>query len=344
MTWDASGYGAHLGSAIDQPRERWYFAEGAQGFFYTYFLIANSSDREANITFTFLLEQGTPVTQTLAIPPGSRRTLHAGDIAALVNTSFATIVDADVPIVAERAMYFGETPLWLGGHGSAGVPEPASQWYHAEGATGDLFDTFILLANPHPVDVPVSMNYTTDRGVRVNRQHTLPARSRLTINVETEAPELASTAVSTYVLSSYAIVSERAMYWGTSGNGWREAHNSFGATAPGVKWGLAEGRSGGTRGYQTYVLVSNNHPMDTAQLRVTFLREDSTPIERTYSVAPNERFNIATAGIAELTNWNFSTIVESTTGAPITVESAIYWNVGGVIWESGGNTMGTRLK
>ncbi len=29
---------------------------------------------------------------------------------------------------------------------AAGVPEPATQWFHAEGATGDVFDTFILLA------------------------------------------------------------------------------------------------------------------------------------------------------------------------------------------------------
>jgi hypothetical protein len=342
MTWGASGYGAHLGTAVDQPRARWYFAEGAQGFFYTFFLLANSSDREANVTFTFLLEQGTPVTRTLPVPAGSRQTLDAGAVAALVNMSFATIIDSDVPIVAERAMYFGETPMWLGGHGTAGVPEPATQWFHAEGATGELFDTFILLANPHPVDVPVSVNYSTDAGVQVTRSHTLPARSRLTINIETEAPELANAAVSTHVLASHTIVSERAMYWGTLGSGWRETHDSFGATAPDVKWGLAEGRSGGTRGYQTYVLVATGQT--DANLRVTFLREDGTPIERTYTVPHNERFNIDTGGISELTNWNFSTIVESTNGAPINVESAIYWNVDGVIWESGGNTMATRLK
>ena len=276
MTWDASGYGAHLGTAVDRPRERWYFAEGAQGYFHTFFLIANSSDREANVTFTFLLEQGVPVTRTIAVAAGSRQTLHAGDVAELVNASFATVIDADVPIVAERAMYFGETPLWLGGHGSAGVPEPANQWFHAEGATGDLFDTFILIANPHPVDVTITVFYTTDQGMTLSRPHVLPARSRLTINIEAEAPELANVAVSTRVVAhGYSIVSERAMYWGTTGSGWREAHNSFGATATDVKWGLAEGRSGGTQGYQTFVLVSNG-PSDSAHLRVTFLREDGT--------------------------------------------------------------------
>ena len=44
MTWDATGYGGHLGTAVDRPRPRWFFAEGAQGFFHTFFLLANSGD------------------------------------------------------------------------------------------------------------------------------------------------------------------------------------------------------------------------------------------------------------------------------------------------------------
>ncbi len=112
--------------------------------------------------FTFLVEQGTPVTRTVEVAPGTRQTLYAGDVADLINRSFATVIESDVPIVAERAMYFGDSPLWLGGHGSAGVPEPAYRWFFAEGATGPLFDTFILLANPHPVPVTVHVTYITD--------------------------------------------------------------------------------------------------------------------------------------------------------------------------------------
>ena len=49
------------------------------------------------------------------MPPGTRETLSAGEVASLVNTSFATVIESDVPIVAERAMYFGDNPFWLGG-------------------------------------------------------------------------------------------------------------------------------------------------------------------------------------------------------------------------------------
>jgi hypothetical protein len=343
MSWDATGYGGHLGNAVDAPRREWYFAEGAQGFFSTFFLIANSGAAEAAVQFTFLVEQGAPVSYSMKVPPAARRTFYAGDLPELVNRSFATVIETDLPVVAERAMYFGDSPFWLGGHGSAGVRAPASDWFHAEGATGSLFDTFILLANPNSGDAPVTLTFITDSGVTVTRQKTVRARSRLTINIEDEAPELANVSVSTRVLApDYPIVSERAMYWGTTGTGWREAHNSFGVTASSVKWGLAEGRAGGDRDYQTYVLVSNATETD-AELKVTFIREDGTAVEKSYSAAAGARLNIPASALTELANSNFATIVESINGVPINVESAIYWNAGGVVWEAGGNTVATPI-
>ena len=343
MSWDATGYGGHLGSAVGSPRRKWLFAEGAQGFFSTFFLLANGGATEATVRFTFLVELGEPVVHTITVPPASRRTFHAGDLVSLVNRSFATTIEADVPIVAERAMYFGDSPLWLGGHGSAGVPAPAMSWYHAEGATGSLFDTFILLANPNAEATSVLVSYLTDTGVSVERIKQLPAYGRLTINIEDESPELANAAVATRVSSiGLPIVSERAMYWGTTGAGWREAHNSFGVTESGLKWGLAEGRAGGDRGYQTYVLISNS-TSNAADLKLTFIREDGTTVERTTTASAGQRLNFNAADLPELANSNFATIVESTNGVRINVESAIYWNVGGVIWEAGGNTVATPL-
>ena len=62
--------------------------------------------------------------------------------------AFGIVVTFDQPGVAERAMYFGTSPFWNGGHESAGVNAPSTSWFHAEGATGAFFDTFILLSNP----------------------------------------------------------------------------------------------------------------------------------------------------------------------------------------------------
>ncbi len=46
-------------------------------------------------------------------------------------------------------MYFGDSPLWLGRPRQRRCACPPMIWFHAEGATGSLFDTFILLANPN---------------------------------------------------------------------------------------------------------------------------------------------------------------------------------------------------
>ena len=44
----------------------------------------------------------------------------------------------DLAGAAERAMYFGSSPLWQGGHASFGTPAPSTTWFLAEGATGTL--------------------------------------------------------------------------------------------------------------------------------------------------------------------------------------------------------------
>src|SRR5262249_46811637 len=41
MHWDASGYGAHTEKANEGVGSTWYFAEGSQGFFHTFFLLLN---------------------------------------------------------------------------------------------------------------------------------------------------------------------------------------------------------------------------------------------------------------------------------------------------------------
>jgi hypothetical protein len=73
------------------------------------------------------------------------------------------------------------------------------------------------------------------------------------------------------------------------------------------------------------------------------VREDGQVVERTYTVGAAQRLNIEASAIAELANSNFGTIIESTSGVGINVESAIYWTINGVIWEGGGNTTATRL-
>jgi YVTN family beta-propeller protein/autotransporter-associated beta strand protein len=342
MTWDATGYGSHGEKASNGPATTWYFAEGSQGFFHTYFLLLNLHSVPNLAHVTYFLEDGSPLQRDYPLAATSRTTLDIGAEPALANRSFGAVITFDLPGMAERAMYFGDSPLFSGGHDSAGVTAPSTSWFLAEGATGAYFDTFVLIANPNDTAATVTTTYLPASGVPVPKTHIVAPHQRLTLNIAAEDPTLASAAVATSVSSSLPVVVERSQYW--PHDNWAEAHNSAGETTAALKWGLAEGRVGGTNHAQTYVLLANAGDQ-TATVTATFLRTDGTTIVKTVTVAPTSRVNIAITGpgsdVPELADETFSTIIEST--QPIIVERSMYTDANGVTWAAGTNATASRL-
>ena len=81
------------------------------------------------------------------------------------------------------------------------------------------------------------------------------------------------------------------MYWPAT-LPWHEAHNSAGVTELATSWGIAEGRAGnaGNAGsgdeahdFHTYLLLGNPQS-SAADVTVTYLRANGTPIVKTYVV------------------------------------------------------------
>jgi hypothetical protein len=341
MTWDRTGYGSHTEKAVEAPAATWYFAEGSLGFFQTYLLLANPNPVENEVTVQFLLENGPPVTQTFTVARSARRTIDLSTIEALRNQSFGTTVTFTHPGIAERAMYFG-TPLFNGGHESVGVTAPAASWFLAEGATGDFFDTFLLVANPNGSEAHVTLTYLPSTGVPIARERTIAPFGRLTVNLEIEDAALANAAVATTVESDVPVVAERAMYWPGGAAQWIEAHGSFGVTATGTRWGLAEGRVGGANAAQTYILLANSGS-EAANVTITYLRSGgAAPVVKTYTVQPTSRYTVyVNRDVPELIDESFGARIESS--EPIAVERALYSNAGGVLWAAGTNATATRL-
>lgn len=342
MRWDATRYGAHTEKATDGPAKTWFFAEGSQGFFDTYVLLANPGPIANTATVTFLLESGEPVVKSFQVAPTSRFTVAANATPEIVGRSFGIVVSFTEPGVAERAMYFGAR-LFDAGHESAGVNAPSVSWFLAEGATGSFFTTFVLLANPGTADATATVTFLPDSGAAVTRTKTVLAGQRVTLNIAAEDASLASGAIATAVQSTQPILVERAQYWPSTPDRWYEAHNAFGSTAVGTKWGLAEGRVGGPEGYQTFILLANADPTQAAQVRITFLRENGTTVVKTFTVNPSSRFNVQVNSIPELANESFGALVEVTAGASIFVERALYADAQGVTFAAGTNALATRL-
>ena len=344
MRWDASGYGSHTEKATeDGPGLSWYFAEGSQNaFFKTYLLLANPGD-EANVAYVIYIREGEPsLTVEYPLAPASRYTIDAGTEPGLVGRAFGAIVFFDRPGLAERAMYFGGSPLFTGGHVSVGAVSPATTWFLAEGATGSYFSTYVLLANPGTEAAQATVTFLPDTGVPVTKVYTVLGQQRLTLDIAQEDPALAAGAVGARVESDRPIVVERSQYW--PNGAWHEAHNSGGVTAPGQHWGLAEGRVGGATSDQTFILFANPGT-ETAIATVRFLRTDGTTVMKTVTVAATSRVTVSVGGVGsdvpELIDESFGVAIDST--QPIVVERSMYSTVNGVPWAAGTNATATRL-
>jgi Domain of unknown function (DUF4394)/Calx-beta domain/Glucodextranase, domain B len=342
MRWDSTGYGAHTEKASPNNSKKWYFAEGSQGFFFTYLLLANPENAQNNVSVTYFREGSTPITRQYVLGPLERFTVDIGGDAELVNNSFGMEVTFTLPGIAERAMYFGLSPLWIGGHEAIGVNLPSRNWFLAEGATGPFFETFVLFSNPSLNASTVDVRYLPQGSAPVSRTYTVPAQGRLTINIEQEDASLTNAAVGTEVTSSEPILVERAQYWPDPYTSWYEAHDSFGVTAIGTKWGLAEGRGGGSANYQTYILLANTSSSD-ASVTIQFLKEDGTTVTKTFTVVASSRLNVnvGSADVPEITSGSFGAVITST--QPIVVERAMYSDARGQTWQAGTNATGTRL-
>ena len=106
----------------------------------------------------------------------------------------------------------------------------------------------------------MTLRYLLGNGETIDVPKVVPARGRLTVNIETETdPRLRAAAMSTLVTSDRPIVAERSIYWQAAegAQAWSESHTSQGAVTAGPRWALAEGRSGGALNFHTYILVGN---------------------------------------------------------------------------------------
>ena len=288
-------------------------------------------------------------------PSGSGNfALAATDVSAVLE------VQNNVPIIVERAMYLTRgTEQFTAGHESAGVTAPSPTWFLAEGATGPLFDLFVLLANPSATDAETKVSYLLDDGRTFTQAVTVKANSRQTLWVDFQTPDdgpagvLNGPALSTKVevQNGVPIIVERAMWWPGGPAQWYEAHNSPGSTVTGTRWGLADGvLSGPPLNVATYILLANTDSTATAQVTITLLYEDGPGPPRTFAVAPSSRTTINVAAeFPEAAGREFGALVESVAGSgggpvPIVVERALYNDARGLFLAGGNNQLATRLQ
>ena len=103
--WNGRAGGTSSSAAADKGN-LWYLAEGCtQGSFETWLLMLNPGTMPANVNIYYDTDTGEVDGPSLVIPPETRQSLNLGD-SAPASWDISTEIESDVPVVAERAMYW----------------------------------------------------------------------------------------------------------------------------------------------------------------------------------------------------------------------------------------------
>jgi len=112
--------GGHDVMGCAAPKKNFYFAEGnTLSDFATWIAVMNPGDKDAHITFHYMLGNGTNKDVKATVAPQKRVTRDlSSDVAAGQDVSIW--VESDRDIVAERPMYFNYHGWCTGGHDTLG--------------------------------------------------------------------------------------------------------------------------------------------------------------------------------------------------------------------------------
>lgn len=346
MMWGPGDYGSHAETAVKAPSTTWFLAEGATGWrFSLFYLLQNPSDQSADVEVNFLRGPGEPVlTRTYAVGGGQRRTIPVDEeefpagsgVKPLAGTDVSARIQVTngVPIIVERAMYMSPDDQPFGaGHAAAGIAAPSTDWFFAEGPTGTFFDEYILLANGGSTPAHVTVTFTPEGGAPISRPYEVAPNSRSTIWVD-QIPGLQAISLSARVTSDVPIAAERAMWWPGTGESWREAHVSAGATTTGPTWAVADLELGGPNNAQSFVLIYNGGSA------TVYFDDGTAPIA--CGSSGGGRYSLHVNGCAAVQGHRFVSVVVHG-NANTVVERAVYLNTGGQTFGAGGAALGTQI-
>lgn len=272
-----------------------YFAEGADAdVFRTSLALFNPGTTAVVANVRVLGADGAAASTPVSVPAGGPAFLDLHAL-GLAFTEFSLIVESPAPLVAERRMTW-DPASGYGSHSGTGVAAPSTTWHFAEGATTAGFQTFLLLQNPGDVPSVATVRYLLADGGTYERQHTVPARSRLTVWANAEGGAMTGAEFGTTVVSDQPLVAERAMYRDGPAQVFAAGSVVSGVSTPGTTWLFAEGATGAF--FDTYLLLAN--PGDTpvtvdAEFILAYVPgniDTAFPIARQYVLAPRSRRTI----------------------------------------------------
>jgi hypothetical protein len=111
---------------------------------------------------------------------------------SLADAALSVRVESDVPILAERAMWWpGSYATWHEAHAGVGAGGGCARWVVAEGEWSATTETYALVANTSTQDVVLRVTAFRESGAPLVAQLAAPAGARTNVNVPQLFPSLA---------------------------------------------------------------------------------------------------------------------------------------------------------
>lgn len=261
----------------------WYLAEGHVGNNFQEYLTLEdpSASSYAHVTVNYLLRGKPSFSQSVTLSPSTRTTINVnGALNVATNASagqdVSLYITSDIPIVAERPIYFtykGDVP---GGSDIVGQTTPGQHFIFANGETLTGYETWITALNPigQPT-ATVTVSYYSGGALIGQSSMTIPGGQRNTLMANNTLP--AGKQFYIQVDSTQPIVVERPMYGratvaGISGT--VTGGSSVQGVTPATDWYYASGGTGlGSAASQENLVIANpdaNNSGTAASVTITY--------------------------------------------------------------------------
>ncbi|MHB8896940.1 MAG: hypothetical protein ACYC99_17445, partial [Candidatus Geothermincolia bacterium] len=291
--------GGSTASAVAAPSTRWYLAEGATHPGFTEWLaIMNPNSAGAKTYITYMFPGGATQRQAVDVAPHSRQTILVNDVVG-PNKDVSAVIDSDLPVIAERPMYFQYQGGLAGGSTQTGASAPATSWFFAEGTTlhnqaAGYFDEWLCVLNPSDQNSAVTVTYMFGDGTSKKTGKIIAAHSRGTIFVnDVIGPDRD---VSIRLDSKMPVVVERPMYYNYHG-ALRGGDVDMGCTSGSKTWYFAEGNN--RDGFEEWLTLQNPQATEVTAV-VTLMLDDGTTRDFTYVLPATSRTTITVNGLMAL--------------------------------------------
>ena len=323
----ASGDFAHGTEATEFLSTTWFFAEGFTQFGWeTFILVAVPGSDAADVTITYNVQGGSPVTSTVAVSAESRFTL-VGHV-DVPDGTFSVSLSSTQPIVAEMVML---DPTRLIAHRTIGVRAASTTWYLGEGFTGFGWETFISVGNPSGSDATVTVTYNIDGESPVTKIIVVPAGSRGTFIAHDTGTGVGSgKAFGAVITSDQPVVVQEVLI--DPALDASRAHSTMATPILADQWTFSGGSS--VTGFATFLTIANPTGADASVTATYFFNHGTGSISESLDIVAGRRGTFAST-VNVPVGKDFGVVI-TVTGSEVIAQQIVYDELLGRAFSSSG--------